>query len=162
MAEGGEAWEGGGECRLSVSSSASSSSSSRVSSSSSSSSSCSSTALWVSLAAWWQSTRSTRSSFSRQVSVGMLRSSRYWRRSLTRSCMRRGRWKAVPRSRWQVVQQRRFSASTEHSAQKLFLQSQQMCCETDQTSHQPVCHFSLHKLILSKCLNRSDRSALRS
>lgn len=77
---------------------------------------------------WWQRTKSTRSSFSLQVSVGMLRSSKYWRRSLTRRRMSRGRWNAVAFSKWHVVQMRRFSCSMEHKEQKLFLQSQQMYC----------------------------------
>lgn len=77
---------------------------------------------------WWQSTKSTRSSFSLQVSVGMLRSSKYWRRSLTRRRMSRGRWNAVALSKWHVAQMRRFSCSTEQREQKLFLQSQQIYC----------------------------------
>lgn len=77
---------------------------------------------------WWQSTKSTRSSFSLQVSVGMLRSSKYWRRSLTRRRMSRGRWKDVAFSKWHVAQMRRFSWSTEHREQKLFLQSQHIYC----------------------------------
>lgn len=75
---------------------------------------------------WWQRTKSTRSSFSLQVSVGMLRSSKYWRRSFTRRRMSRGRWKAVAFSKWHVAQMRKFSWSTEHREQKLFLQSQQI------------------------------------
>ncbi len=114
---GGVESERGSEGRLSVSASAS------ASSSSSSSSPISSSALR------WQSTRSTRSSFSLQVSVLMFRSVRYSRRSLTRSRINLGRWKAVPHSRWQVAQRRRFSCSTEHREQKLFLQSEQTCCE---------------------------------
>lgn len=78
---------------------------------------------------WWQRTKSTRSSFSLQVSVGMLRSSKYCRRSLTRRRMSRGRWNAVAFSKWHVAQMRRFSCSTEHREQKLFLQSQQIYCK---------------------------------
>lgn len=77
---------------------------------------------------WWQRTKSTRSSFSLQVSVGMLRSSKYCRRSLTRRRMSRGRWNAVAFSKWHVAQMRRFTCSTEHREQKLFLQSQQIYC----------------------------------
>lgn len=40
---------------------------------------------------WWHSTRSTKSSFSRQVSVGMFLRTRYWRRSLTFKRISRGR-----------------------------------------------------------------------
>ncbi len=112
---GGVETECGSEGRLSVSTSASSSSSSSSPISSS--------------APRWQSTRSTRSSFSMQVSVLMFRSMRYCRRSLTRSRINLGRRKAVPHNRWQVVQRRRFSCSTEHREQKLFLQSEQTCCE---------------------------------
>lgn len=78
---------------------------------------------------WWQRTKSTRSSFSLQVSVGMLWSSKYWRRSLTRKRMSLGRWNAVAFNRWHVAQMRRFSCSTEHREQKLFLQSQQIYCK---------------------------------
>ena len=74
----------------------------------------------------WQSTKSTKSSFSLQVSMGMLRSSKYCRRSFTRRRMSRGRWKAVAFSKWHVAQMRRFSWSTQQSEQKLFLQSQQI------------------------------------
>lgn len=62
-----------------------------------------------------------------QVSVLMLRNTRYCRKSLTRKRMSCGRWNEVPFSSWQVEHLRRFSWSTEHSEQKLFLQSQQMC-----------------------------------
>lgn len=76
---------------------------------------------------WWHSTRSTKSSFSLQVSVGMFLRTRYWRRSLTFSLISCGRWNAVSCSKWQVEHLRRFSCKTEQTEQKSFLQSQHTC-----------------------------------
>lgn len=76
---------------------------------------------------WWHSTRSTRSSFSLQVSVGMFLRIRYWRRSLTFNLMSCGRWNAVSCSKWQVEHLLRFSCETEQTEQKSFLQSQHTC-----------------------------------
>lgn len=76
---------------------------------------------------WWHSTRSTKSSFSLQVSVGMFLRIRYCRRSFTFNLINWGRWKAVSCSRWQVEHLLRFSCETEQTEQKSFLQSQHTC-----------------------------------
>lgn len=76
---------------------------------------------------WWHSTRSTKSSFSLHVSVGMFLRIRYWRRSFTLSRINWGRWNAVSCSKWQVEHLLRFSCETEQTEQKSFLQSQHTC-----------------------------------
>lgn len=78
---------------------------------------------------WWHKTRSTKSSFSRQVSVGIFLSIRYCRRSFTFSLISCGLWKAVSFSTLHVEHLQRFSCRAEQREQKFFLQSQQTCFE---------------------------------